>query len=181
VARRTIANGGVGGANRRLWIAGLFAGAAIGFVVGLMWSGPPAGVTQPVAFDHRLHVRELEIACATCHRFEPPAPFSGLPATESCATCHTEPVGTSAEEAKVVAAARSGSALAWAPLLREPPHVFFSHRLHVEAARLACDACHPAFADARSPPARARAIRMADCLRCHERASAPTRCTACHR
>ncbi|HSD19902.1 MAG TPA: cytochrome c3 family protein [Anaeromyxobacter sp.] len=181
MASGTVANGGVAGASRRLWIAGLVAGAAIGAVAGLTWSGRPATVTQPVAFDHRLHVRDLEIACATCHPFDARAPFSGLPATESCASCHAEPLGTSAEEAKVVAAARSGSTLAWAPLHRQPPHVFFSHRLHVEAARIACDACHPTFADARSPPARVRAIRMADCLRCHLRAGAPTRCTACHR
>lgn len=168
-------------AGRRLWIAGLVVGAAIGSVVALASSEERAAVTQPIAFDHRLHVRELEIACATCHPFDASAPFSGLPSTETCATCHAEPLGTSAEEAQVVAAAKAGSEIAWAPLHREPAHVFFSHRLHADAARIACQECHPGFADVRAPPSRVRAIRMADCLRCHERAGAPTRCTACHR
>lgn len=175
------ANEGVAVASRRALFAGLVAGAAIGSAVGLTWSGPPDAVAQPVAFDHRLHVHELEIACATCHAFDALAPFSGLPETETCASCHAESLGTSPEEAKVVAAARSGSRLAWAPLQRAPRHVFFSHRLHTEAARIACDDCHPAFADARAPPPRVPPIRMSDCLRCHERAGAPTRCTACHR
>jgi len=181
MASGTGANEGVAGVSRRALIAGLVAGAAIGSAVGLTWSGPPAAVTQPVAFDHRLHVREMEIACATCHAFAPPAPFSGLPETETCASCHAEPLGTSLEEAKVVAASKSGARLAWAPLQRVPRHVFFSHRLHTEAARIACDDCHPAFADARAPPPRVPPIRMSDCLRCHERVGAPTRCTACHR
>jgi hypothetical protein len=181
MASGTGANEGVASASRRALVVGLVAGAAISSAVGLTWSGPPAAVTQPVAFDHRLHVHDMEIACATCHAFDAPAPFSGLPETETCAGCHAEPLGTSAEEAKVVAAVKSGSGLVWSPLQREPRHVFFSHRLHAEAARIACEECHPAFADARAPPPRVRPIRMGDCLRCHERVGAPTRCTACHR
>jgi hypothetical protein len=181
MASGTAANAGVTRARRRALIAALVAGAAIGLAVGLTWSGRRAAVTQPVAFDHRLHVRELEIACATCHAFDAPAPFSGLPEIETCASCHAEPLGTSPEEAKVVAAATSGAGLAWVPLQREPRHVFFSHRLHAGAAGIACDECHPAFADARAPPPRAAPVRMSECLRCHERAGAPTRCTACHR
>lgn len=175
------ANAGVADASRRAFIVAVVAGAAIGGAVGLAWPGRRPAVVQPVAFDHRLHVRELEIACATCHAFVAPAPFSGLPGIEACASCHGEPLGTSAEEARVVAAAASGVGLAWRPLQREPRHVFFSHRLHAEVAGLACEACHPAFPDARAPPPRVPPIRMGDCLRCHERAGAPTRCTACHR
>ena len=167
--------------SRRVWIAGLVAGAVAGTAVALAWPGRAPAVRQPVAFDHRLHVRELEIACAMCHPFDAPDPFSGLPKVDTCASCHAEQMGTSAEEAKVVAAVRSGSALAWTPLHREPPHVFFSHRLHAGAARIACEKCHPGFADARAPPPRVRPIRMSDCLGCHAQAGAPTRCTACHR
>lgn len=171
---------GVPKPGRRVLIAGLVAGAVAGTAAALAWPARSPAVRQPIAFNHRLHVREPEIGCATCHPFEPD-PFSGLPQVETCASCHAEQVGTSAEEAKVVEAARSGSALAWTPLHREPPHVFFSHRLHAGAARIACETCHPGFAEARAPPARVRPIRMADCLGCHAKVGAPTRCTACHR
>jgi menaquinone reductase, multiheme cytochrome c subunit len=177
----TDGNGSVAGASRRVWIAGLVAGAVAGTAVALAWSGRSPAVRQPVAFDHRLHVRELEIACATCHPFDAPDPFSGLPQIEACASCHAEQLGKSAEEAKVVEAARSGSALPWVSLHREPPHVFFSHRLHAGVARISCEKCHAGFADARAPPARVRPIRMSDCVGCHASAGAPTRCTACHR
>lgn len=168
------------GAGRGPWIAGIVAGAVAGAALGLAWPRQSAR-PQPVTFDHRLHVRVVRLECATCHPFEAPAPFSGLPDVELCATCHAEPLGTSAEEAKVVEAARSGSGLAWTPLYREPRHVFFSHRLHTGAAGIACERCHGEIADARVPPARVRPLRMSDCLECHRSAGGPTRCTACHR
>lgn len=166
--------------SRGPWVAGLVVGAAAGAALGLAWPREPVR-HQPVAFDHRLHVRDVQLDCATCHAFEAPAPFSGLPDIETCATCHADPQGTSAEEAKVVAAARSGSDLAWTALQDLPRHVFFSHRLHAGVARLRCERCHGGIADAPEPPLRVRPLRMSDCLDCHESAGGPTRCTACHR
>lgn len=163
------------------WIAGLIAGALAGTAGALAWPRSPAPARQPVAFDHGLHAGELQIGCETCHAFDAAAPFSGLPGTDACATCHAEPLGTSAEEAKVVAAVRSGAALGWQPLWREPRHVFFSHRLHAGVAGIACAACHPGIAEARAPPPRVRPLGMSDCLACHARAGGPSRCTACHR
>jgi hypothetical protein len=168
------------GASRGSWIAGIVAGAVAGAALGLASPREPAR-PQPVTFDHRLHVRDVQLECATCHPFEAPAPFSGLPDVATCATCHAEPLGTSAEEAKVVEAVRHGSGLAWSPLFREPRHVFFSHRLHAGTARIACERCHGAIADAREPPAHVRPLRMSECLECHRNAGGPTRCTACHR
>jgi len=178
---RTSGRDGGGGTPRRALIAGAVAGVAAGAAAGLAWPVPRAAFVQPVAFDHRLHVREQQIACDVCHAFEAPSPFSGLPAIDVCAACHSEAQGRSAEEAKVVRAAQAGAALAWAPLWREPRHVFFSHRLHATRAGIACERCHPGIAEARAPPARVRPIRMDDCLECHAGAGAPARCTACHR
>ncbi len=172
---------GGGGVETRAAIAGIAFGAIAGLAAALAWPVSPPASRQPVAFNHRLHARDHQIGCDTCHAFEAPAPFSGLPETGVCATCHAEALGKSAEEAKVVAAAAANVALPWEPLFREPRHVFFSHRLHAVSARIACDTCHPAIAEARAPPARVRTLRMSDCLSCHAQAGGPTRCTACHR
>ncbi|HSD21573.1 MAG TPA: cytochrome c3 family protein [Anaeromyxobacter sp.] len=180
-AGATMSSGRTAPGGSHAWIAGLVAGAVAGAAGALAWPTPPSAARQPIAFDHRLHVGDQQIACEVCHAFDAPAPFSGLPGIETCATCHSEPLGASAEEAKVVAAARSGAALAWEALWREPRHVFFSHRLHAGVARIACEACHPGIAEARAPPPRVRPIRMSDCLACHARAGGPSRCTACHR
>jgi hypothetical protein len=174
-------SGRSGRSSRRDAIAGVLVGAVVGAVAALAWPERRAAAEQPIAFDHRLHVRELEIDCALCHAFEEPAPYSGLPGLDACATCHAQPLGKRAEEAKVVRAVQAGAALPWAPLYREPSHVFFSHRLHATVAAIACARCHPSIADARAPPARVRPIRMGDCLECHAGAGAPARCTACHR
>lgn len=170
-----------GGIARRDALVGVVAGFLVGAVTALAWPERRPVVDQPVAFDHRLHARELEIDCATCHAFEEPAPFTGLPGIDACALCHSEPQGEGPEEAKVVRAVQSGAALPWESLYREPRHVFFSHRLHATVAGIECARCHPSMADARSPPARVRPIRMNGCLECHVTAGAETRCTACHR
>ncbi len=172
---------GGGGSGRRAALAGVVAGAVAGLAAGLAWPAPRAAGIQPIAFDHRLHAGEQQIACATCHAFEAPEPFSGFPGIDVCAACHSEPQGKSAEEAKIVRAVQAGTALVWTPLWREPWHVFFSHRLHAGAAAIACERCHGGIGDARAPPARVRPVRMGDCLGCHAGARAPTRCTACHR
>jgi class III cytochrome C family protein/cytochrome c7-like protein len=136
---------------------------------------------QPIAFNHRKHVKELDIACTTCHQTVETEAFSGLPDAELCASCHSEPQGKSREEARLVALLKKGTPLTWTPLFRQPAHVFYSHRRHVVVAKLECRRCHGAIADSVSPPARVRRLAMDDCLDCHVRSNATRDCTGCHR
>ncbi len=154
-----------------------FLGAGIAVLAGL--GAPSPRVHQPIAFDHRLHAKQNGIECSTCHAWS--EAFSGLPAADTCATCHAEPLGGTAEEAKLVTLLRAGGPLAWRPLFAEPRHVFFTHRRHVSIARIDCETCHRGIAEARAPPERVRRLRMQDCVGCHKRSGAPTDCTACHR
>lgn len=144
-------------------------------------AGAPTPVAQPIAFNHRKHVKDLDLACSSCHQFYETETFSGLPDAEVCATCHSEPQGKSKEEERLVKLLKTGSGLQWASLFRQPAHVFYSHRRHVVAAKIECAVCHGSIAQTTAPPQSARKLRMQDCLDCHQKSGVPTDCTACHR
>lgn len=138
-------------------------------------------VRQPIAFNHLKHVKDLDLACNTCHVTVETEAFSGLPSAEICAGCHAEAQGTTAEEKRLVKMLQDGTPMTWVSLFRQPPHVFYSHRRHVMVAKIPCAECHGGIADSSSPPLRVRKLQMEDCLRCHERKRVSTDCTTCHR
>jgi nitrate reductase gamma subunit len=43
---------------------------------------------QPIAFSHRLHAGEMQIACLYCHHEAEHGPHAGIPATSICMNCH---------------------------------------------------------------------------------------------
>jgi Cytochrome c7 and related cytochrome c/Class III cytochrome C family len=170
-------------ASRTAAVAGFvvfFLGSALTVVVrgGGAFSSP---VTQPVAFNHRKHVEELDLACSTCHEFVDTETYSPLPAADLCATCHQEPQGKSAAEKKLVQLLQSGATLDWKPLFRQPPHVYYSHRRHVAAGKIECGTCHGAIAKSTEPPSVVKRLRMQNCIDCHRRRGVSTDCTTCHR
>ncbi len=52
---------------------------------------------QPIAFSHRQHAGELQIACAYCHHEAEKGPRAGLPAASVCMNCHHSVKGPAAE------------------------------------------------------------------------------------
>ena len=46
--------------------------------------------TQPVAFDHSLHVNQLGMDCRYCHTHVEKSSHSNVPATQTCMNCHTQ-------------------------------------------------------------------------------------------
>ncbi len=148
------------------------------FLVARMWRSK---IVQPIAFNHRKHVRENKIDCSTCHQYFDTQTFSGLPAIDTCATCHSEAIGKSAEEQKVVQLVRDNRPVVWSSLFRQPPHIFYSHRRHIVKAKLKCERCHGDIADTVSPPVRVVRLKMNDCIACHEARGVAADCTTCHR
>jgi hypothetical protein len=141
-----------------------------------------AEVRQPIAYDHALHVRELQLACDHCHETSSHGEVAGLPPLSTCAACHQEPNGSSAEEAKVVEAVRAGREIAWARLYEVPRHVYFTHRRHVAVARIACERCHGDMGAQTRPPAGPLVqVTMDACMDCHRERGASRACDACHR
>ncbi len=136
---------------------------------------------QPIAFNHRLHVEDLDLVCLDCHEHYESETYSGLPSAEVCGFCHEEAQGESAEEQKLVELLAAGVSPEWQPLFRQPPHVFYSHSRHVVVAGLECEACHGTIAESEAPPSRVDVLTMEECLECHVREGASQNCTACHR
>ena len=51
---------------------------------------------QPIAFSHRLHAGELQVACLYCHSGAESSRHAGIPAANVCMNCHrfiTAPLG----------------------------------------------------------------------------------------
>ena len=140
-----------------------------------------AAEPQPIAFNHRVHAEEAELECATCHPGFAHGVSSGLPTTATCALCHSEAQGESAEEARLVELLENGAQLDWRPIFRQPPHVFFSHRRHVTVAGLECARCHGDIGASTAPPTDAAPLTMEQCIGCHEESDASIDCSACHR
>lgn len=170
---------------RRWWMP-----AAIAFVSTLLVSSGASfvfarfgrePVTQPLEFNHRKHVEENEIDCSMCHASYATETFSGFPDNDTCAACHGEAIGQSAEEKRLVAMLKAGRPLVWQPLFRQPSHVFYSHRRHVVSAGLECATCHGEIARTSSPPRSVDRMTMEECMACHLRSKVAAGCTTCHR
>lgn len=153
-----------------------------GLLLAIVSGACSSEVTQPVAYDHQLHVGKLELACDHCHETSTTGEVAGLPPLETCAACHQEANGASSEERKVVEAVRAGREIEWARLHELPRHVYFTHRRHVAVARIACERCHGELrSQPRPPPAALVALGMDDCMECHRERGASRECATCHR
>jgi len=163
--------------------SGFFALIALSGVVSFFANAKYSEVraSQPIAFDHRLHVEDEGLECSACHMYYERESFSGLPRTNTCALCHFEPQGESAEEEKLVQLIQDGAALEWASLFRQPPHVFFSHRRHVVVAGIECTTCHGDIGLSEEPPAATHPLTMDECITCHEEQAVTQNCASCHR
>lgn len=144
----------------------------------------PAAVSQPVAFNHRIHTETLKLECRLCHQYVTTGAHAGLPSGSVCAMCHQVRRGTSPEAARLTALIVGGRAdsLRFNKLFHLPPYVYFTHQRHVGIAQLTCQNCHGAIALTQRPPERALVrIRMQVCLDCHLERGQSVDCVACHR
>src|SRR4051812_37211066 len=62
---------------------------------------------QPVAFDHRHHVRDDAIDCLYCHVDATRSRYAGIPSTDVCMGCHAQVWNESAMLAPVRASLAS--------------------------------------------------------------------------
>ncbi|RMG44579.1 MAG: hypothetical protein D6718_09645 [Acidobacteria bacterium] len=169
------------GPAQRLFI-GLLAAVCLvfGIAAGRIAFRPRHPVTQPIAFNHKIHTELLE--CSDCHKYYQERAHSGLPGLSTCMDCHEEPVTESPEEQKVRDLAAEGKEQVFKKTFRLPDSVFYTHRRHVTVAGLECSTCHGAIAESEAPPEVPLVrITMNFCLECHEERGVTTDCVACHR
>ncbi len=143
-------------------------------------------VVQPIPFNHRIHTTK-QVICENCHEHVTDAPFAGLPKVEVCMGCHGRDIVKNPAAKPYVALVRKhekeGTEFPWVRLYELPNHVYYSHRRHVDIAKLECKTCHGGIGESEQPPDRpiARTLTMENCMDCHERSGVDNDCAWCHR
>lgn len=149
-------------------------------------AGRGVRVTQPIAFNHKVHIDSAGLACVDCHQGAAQEDYAGLPSKDVCIGCHDIEDEEEVAKHEVLAALakyhEAGEEVPWQRLEVVPEHVFFPHFRHVTEAGLDCTECHRNMGDFERPPQRQRLVMsMTLCVRCHEDRGAGADCILCHR
>lgn len=122
-------------------------------------------ISQPVPFSHKHHVGELGIDCRYCHGGVETSSFAGLPATETCMTCHSQIWRDAPMLEPVRKSWETGQPLRWTRVNDLPDYVYFDHSIHVQKG-VACVSCHGRL-DQMQLTVKAQDFYMRWCLECH--------------
>lgn len=128
-------------------------------------TGQFARVTQPVPFDHRLHVTGFRIDCRYCHSSVERSASAGIPPSTTCVSCHNPTWMNSLELAPVRASLATGRPLQWNRVNRLPDFVYFNHAIHVRKG-VGCESCHGRI-DQMTSVSQAKPLTMGWCVSCH--------------
>jgi len=132
---------GAGGFVILFFIIGFVASLVIGWVVfpKLLYSQK----TQPIDFNHALHLEAVSDGCESCHLFRDDGTYAGVPSNAQCVDCHQEVQGDSPDEKKFVEEyVAKEREVPWHIYSKQPDCVFFSHAAHVKKAKMECATCH---------------------------------------
>lgn len=156
---------------------------------------PPQTLT--IRFNHKKHVKELELSCKVCHAAAYGSEASGdrlVPKpSETCDNCHDVDhadlahVKAGKDENGQCAFCHLGAAAGEggkvAALIIPPPNLRFPHKKHL-ARNIQCAQCHGQVAELELAT-RDQLPRMAGCFACHamsgaSQGEAKSACTTCH-
>jgi hypothetical protein len=152
----------------------LFAGASIAVAVPIammLWVRTPYVtregdlVDQPVAFDHRHHVRDDGIDCLYCHYEATRSPYAGVPPTAVCMNCHAQVWQESSRLETVRASWFDDRPIRWQRVHQLPGFVYFDHSAHVSHG-VGCVECHGRV-DTMGRVYAVAPLTMQWCLDCH--------------
>jgi hypothetical protein len=154
-------------------IVGVGAASAVGRIshLGVQKGYAPA---QPIAFSHKLHAGDNQVACLYCHYGARTSRHAGIPAPSVCMNCHSMLEKQTVELERVKeAATMEKPLLAWTKIHNLPDFVYFNHSQHV-ANGVACQRCHGAV-ETMEKVEQFAPLTMGWCLDCHrEHAGVPT-------
>ncbi len=151
-----------------LGIAGVL--IVIGGVAEIMKWSPYATLAhiprdQPIPFSHKHHVKGAGIDCRYCHVSVETSAFAGLPATETCMTCHSQIWKESPVLKRVRESYATGKPIRWNRVIALPDYVYFNHSVHIHKG-VACVTCHGRI-DKMPLTRKVRTFYMRECLACH--------------
>ena len=141
-------------------VAGPIVYARMPFATG---TGDP--LLQPIAFDHRHHVRDDGIDCLYCHEDAERSPYAGVPAADRCMGCHNQIWNDSSLIAPLRASVETGAPIRWQRVHSLPDFVYFDHSIHVNKG-IGCASCHGRVDDM-AAVYQVHRLSMSWCLDCH--------------
>lgn len=173
----------------------MFFALGFGAMLAAAWLGFPRTLyrtePQPLDFNHRVHKEKASSKCADCHSLSDNGVFVGIPSISTCAGCHADAIGNTAKEkAFVTNFVKPGREIPWAAYGRQPMNVRFSHAVHLNLAKLSCEACHgphgqssslAAYQEDRISGYSKLAMTMSDCEDCHRKRNVEAGCLGCHK
>lgn len=121
--------------------------------------------TQPVPYDHYLHVEQLGLDCRYCHNYVDQSGHANVPDAATCMQCHTQVKSDSPLLAEVRSSYESGEAIEWVRVHKMPDHVYFDHSVHVNRG-VSCVECHGNVNEMETVW-HDQPLSMAFCLDCH--------------
>ncbi|MGA2984093.1 MAG: cytochrome c3 family protein [Terriglobia bacterium] len=139
---------------------------------------PRAAKSQPLPFSHKLHTQFLQ-QCQDCHQISSDGWTISYPPEGKCMTCHATIKADSPAIKKLAEYVAQKKPLPWVQIYEVPDYVYFSHRTHVNKAKLDCEACHGPVRE-REVLTKEKPTSMAACINCHKEKGAPTGCRTCH-
>lgn len=121
--------------------------------------------SQPIAFDHSIHVGQLGMDCRYCHSFVEESAHSNVPATQTCFNCHSQVQKDNPKLAPVRESMETGKPIEWVQIHHTPDYVYFNHSVHV-ARGVSCQSCHGQVNEMKTVY-HAKPHSMGWCLDCH--------------
>lgn len=123
------------------------------------------GPEQPIPFNHRFHVTELQMECEYCHVGTESSQVAAMPAVSVCMGCHRI-IGNDLEPIQRLRGYYdSAEPVPWVRIHKLPEFVQFPHRAHIRN-NLECDECHGKVEEM-DRVYQAESLKMGWCLDCH--------------
>jgi hypothetical protein len=141
---------------------------------------------QPLAFSHKLHAGDSQIACLYCHFAASRSRHAGIPPLNVCMNCHAILQKQTRDIELLKESVKQRRPIAWTRVHALPDFVYFNHSQHV-IGNVACRECHGAV-ETMERVRQEAPLTMGWCIDCHRaRAAAPhsggvpsTDCGRCH-
>ncbi len=121
--------------------------------------------TQPVAYDHSLHVNQLGLDCRYCHTYVDRSEHANVPDAATCMNCHNQVLPDSPQLAPIRESFQSGEPVPWVRVHKLPDYVYFDHSAHVNRG-VSCVECHGQINEMKVVE-HAEPLSMDFCLSCH--------------
>ena len=156
--------------------------AILSFIL-LAFPSDKNAVSQPLAYNHKVHIENAGATCKDCHLNVETMAVTTIPTLEICQTCHSdEPLSKSPDEQELLKYVAEKKEIPWIQIYSLPEHVYFSHRRHVTIGGLECSSCHGNVAAMTTPVSSpATPVTMENCINCHKEHKVTNDCLACHR